>query len=160
MLRRCFIGSCAAGILAGGASRAEDGGQADDLSRLLTLAPVVVPDDDHSLWVDGEPGRRLRRAWTDLSADEHENLAGLLDSLDHAAGGSFGALGAQERTRALERFLGGPPAWPATFRTARTLIVRSFYDSPAGFARTGYIPATQFEGYPQLGNYPAGRGES
>jgi hypothetical protein len=160
MLRRYFIGSCAAGILAGGVSRAKGDGQADDLSRLLTLASVVAPDDDSSLWVDGEPARRLRQAWPDLSAEERGRLTGLLDSLDSAAGGSFGVLGAPERIRALDAFLGKPPAWPASFRTARTLIVRAFYDSPSGFTRTGYIPATQFAGYPQLRSYPAGRGGS
>ncbi len=160
MLRRCFIGSCAAGILAGGVSRAEDGGKAEDSSRFLALAAVVAPDSESSLWVDGEPARRLRNAWTGLPAEERDSLTVLLNDLDRAAGGSFGALDIKERARALERFLGKPSGWPGSFRTARTLIVRAFYDSPAGFARTGYIPATQFRGYPQLRNYPAGRGKS
>jgi len=126
----------------------------------MILASVIAPDSDLSLWLDGEPARRLRQAWENLPMQDRNALSVLLDNLDRAAGGSFGALGQENRISTLRRFLGKPADWPAAFRTARTLAVRAFYDSPAGYVRTGYIPVTQFEGYPQLRAYPPGRGGS
>ncbi len=158
MQRRKFLGSCAAAaVLAAGTTGAQTVPADGDIARLKALAAVIVPDPDRSLWSTGAPALSLTRAWESLGSENRAGLNSFLDSLDREAGGSFAALELEKRTAVLRKRLGPPSVWPDPFRVARSMSLRAFYDSPEGMARCGYIPSTQFAGYPKLCDYPPSR---
>ncbi|MCE5272854.1 gluconate 2-dehydrogenase subunit 3 family protein [bacterium] len=159
MQRRKFIGSCtAAAVLAAGSAGAQNSATAaGDIARLKALAAVIVPDPDPVLWSTGAPAMALERTWDAMGSESRAPVSAFLDRLDRAAGGSFAALDPERRSAVLRETLGPPSAWSDQFRSLRSMALRAFYDSPAGLARCGYIPSTQFAGYPQLCNYPPSR---
>ncbi|OGG05316.1 MAG: hypothetical protein A3F83_17195 [Candidatus Glassbacteria bacterium RIFCSPLOWO2_12_FULL_58_11] len=152
MRRRLFIESCGATLTA--ALTVELRAQLEEgLPLLLTLAEVVVPDKDLSVWRGGPAATELQRAWLALESRERLELSAALGELEaeavRASEMKFGALSLEARKALVRGLLARSVSFQAAFPRFRGIIVRSFYSCPVGFERTGFSTTTQFRGYPE-----------
>jgi hypothetical protein len=163
MRRRYFIGACGTAAMAAGLDESLRAATDADFERLCALAAVVVPDEDPLAWKSGPPRAALESAWSGLGSGPRSEALAFLESLDRAAdrvsgkGAGFGGLNPRDRAGLLRGLLTESPEFKNGFLSLRSLIVRAFYGSETGFRRTGYIPSTQFRGYPDFNCIPAGR---
>ncbi|MBN2289333.1 MAG: hypothetical protein JXQ83_08370 [Candidatus Glassbacteria bacterium] len=165
MRRRSFIGTAcgaaASAALPAGSFAAADRG----LELLLELARVVVPDEASGAWTNGAPRRALEDAWRALDQDTRRSRSAALLELDSLAAPEgpakdFASLPLAERPALVRGLLDTPGGFRESFQSLRSMILYAYYDSPVGMRRAGYYPTTQFEGYPEIDKFPAGRAES
>jgi hypothetical protein len=165
MRRRDFIGS-ACGAAAATAALSGVSFAADDhaLELLLELARVVLPDESSGAWTNGRPRRALEDNWRSLDTDTRKGYASILSTLDRksvSSGGlkDFFSVPMEDRPAVVRNLLGESAEFREAFQRMRSMMLYAYYDSPVGMRRAGYYPTTQFEGYPELDKFPAGRND-
>ena len=160
MRRRDFVGAActaaASAALSGRAAAAIDNG----LGLLLELARVVIPDEASGAWTNGAARKALEDKWRSLNEAVRRDYTSVLKELDRsAASGDFASVPLKDRPAIVQRLLKGNAEFDENFWRLRSLMLYAYYDSPIGMRRTGYYPTTQFEGYPEIDKFPAGRSD-
>ncbi len=163
MRRRDFISTAcgaAAAAVPGGSLAADDYG----LTLLLELARVVVPDETSGAWSNHAPRQALEDKWRSLDSNTRKGYTEVLKNLDRAAARSdgvkdFASLSPGKRPEIVRRLLEDSKEFKDNFWRMRSMMLYAYYDSPIGMKRAGYYPTTQFEGYPEIDKFPAGRQE-
>ena len=164
MRRRDFIstacGAAASAVVPDRSLAADDYG----LTLLLQLARVVIPDETSGAWSNQAPRQALEDKWRSLDSNTRKGYTEVLKNLDRAAvrsGGvkDFASLSPEKRPEIVRRLLEDSKEFKDSFWRMRSMMLYAYYDSPTGMKRTGYYPTTQFEGYPEIDKFPAGRQE-
>ena len=161
MRRRTFVGTAAAAaVLAGLPSSAF----ADDKSgsNLRALAETVIPDIQSGAWSNGPCRLELEKRWRGLDSKDAGEWLAALGSLDGASWtkfrNEFSILSLEQRTEVVAGLLGNDKKFKDIFwRRIRPFFIYIYFESDTGMKRTGYRDTTQFEGYPDIAAYPAGR---
>jgi len=166
MRRRNFIGTaCTAAAVSSVLAPVKSLAAADEgLALLLQLARVVIPDEASGAWTNGAARRALENSWRSLDSDTRKGCTAVLKKLDEASpsssGRDFASVPLEDRPALVSRLLEDSQEFNRNFQRIRSLMLYAYYDSPIGMRRTGYYPTTQFEGYPEIDKFPAGRQDS
>ena len=161
MRRRTFIGTtAAAAAFAGLPSK----GFADDRSEitLRALAEAVIPDIQSGAWSNGPCRHELEKRWRALNGESLEKMLSALNILDKVSGDKFGegfsSLSLDRRTELIKGLLKDNSEFEDIFwNRVRPFFIYIYFESETGIKRIGYRTTTQFEGYPDIASYPAGR---
>lgn len=149
MRRRTMVQAALAAALVGALARPVSAPGGEINGKLPALAATVVPVKDHMFWIDSPGARNLRERFDNQDSTERERSLVALGRLDAAAGGSFAALGPDQRASMLALMIEKDAEFAEAFDRIRAMVLDVYFTGGAGLVFTGYRHTTQFEGYPE-----------